>query len=606
MQFFYFVIVMFRSDALTEKTLYGKLISYTYMNGGSEKKGIAMIKKLPVGVDGFEKIRTQGFYYVDKSLFIAELLEEWGEVNLFTRPRRFGKTLTMDMLKAFFEIGTDRTLFDGLKISQKKELCEKYMGQFPVISLTLKSVEGRNFQEAFAALRRVIGSEALRFSFLLESPALEKDEKELYKALIQVRDGKFTMDREILIDSLRVLSVLLSKHYQKKVILLIDEYDVPLDKAFHNGHYEAMISLIRNLFSNALKTNPALYFSVITGCLRITRESIFTGLNNLNTMSVTDEYFSSAFGFTEDEVLDLLTCYGQEDAMEIMKNWYNGYRFGDASIYCPWDVIKYTQALRKNRNAIPENYWANTSGNDMVRRFIDKADRNTKDEIEQLMAGGTIEKEIKPELTYRDLDNSIDNLWSVLFTTGYLTWVKRVTAKVYQLKIPNAEIHDLFASEIMEWFQDRSRADQSEAWKLCREFLNGDPEAIQKRLNRILAQTISILDTAAREEQKENFYHGILLGLLRSSADWLIVSNAESGDGFSDILIEPEDPDTGIIIEVKYASGIRELEKACGNAIRQIKDRRYDERLRNDGRTGITAFGIAFHKKRCKVLCEIL
>lgn len=562
-----------------------------------------MMKKLPVGVDGFEKIRTQGFYYVDKTMFIAELLENWGEVNLFTRPRRFGKTLIMDMLKAFFEIGSGKELFEGLKITQKKALCEKYMGQFPVIFITLKSVDGLNYQEAVAALRRVIGNEALRFSFLLESPALGTSEKELYKALIQVEDGKYTMANELLIDSLRTLSQLLSRHYGKKVILLLDEYDVPLDKAFQSGYYEEMASLVRNLFGNVLKTNPDLYFAVITGCLRISKESIFTGLNNLNVMTVTDEYFNDSFGFTDDEVREILAYYGREEAISTMRDWYDGYRFGGIPVYCPWDVIKYTQALKKNKDAKPKNYWANTSGNSLVKRFIYKADQTTKDEIERLINDETIIKPIKEELTYKDLDSSIDNLWSVLFSTGYLTQrgdASKENENELVLAIPNKEIRSLFIDLVKDWFKEVSRADLSRIERFCTAFADGNAALIGEMLHDYLWDSISVRDTAVRKNRKENFYHGMVLGLLQSRGDWLIRSNAELGEGYSDILICTPDK-TGIIIELKYADD-GNLDRSCAAALEQMEARKYAFSLEHRKMKKIIKYGMAFCEKECKVV----
>lgn len=559
-----------------------------------------MLKKLPVGVDGFEKIRTQDFYYVDKTMFIAELLENWGEVNLFTRPRRFGKTLTMNMLKTFFEIGCNKELFDGLKISQEEKLCKEYMGQFPVISITLKSVEGLNYQEAVAALRSIIGTEAMQFQFLEESDKLTENEKNRYRALVNVDlDGDFSMKESVMLTSLKTLSQLLSKHYGKKVIVLIDEYDVPLDKAFQNGYYEEIVLLIRNLFSNVLKSNSYLHFAVITGCLRISKESIFTGLNNLNVMTITDEYFNDSFGFTDDEVRDLLAYYGREGSIDTIRDWYDGYQFGGVSVYCPWDVIKYTQALKKNGKAIPENYWANTSGNDMVRRFIDKADQTTRDEIEQLIAGKSVQKEIKQELTYRELDNSIANLWSVLLTTGYLTVTERVSAKEYRLAIPNAEIRDLFVTQVKNWFKDTSRADLSRIKKFCNAFPNGDAALIGEMLQDYLWDCISVRDTAVRKDMKENFYHGMVLGLLQSRGDWLTKSNAEMGEGYSDILIYTPDK-TGIIIELKYADN-GNLEKGCADALKQIEDRKYAVSFERKKMKKIIKYGIAFCEKECMV-----
>ncbi len=560
-----------------------------------------MIKKLPVGVEGFEKIRTQDFYYVDKTMFIAELLENWGEVNLFTRPRRFGKTLMMDMLKSFFEIGGNRALFDDLKISRETALCEEYMGQFPVISITLKSVEGLNYQEAVAALRYVIGMEASRFRFLEDSSELTEDDKNRYRALVSVgQEGVFSIKEDALLTSLKTLSQLLSQHYGKKVILLIDEYDVPLDKAFQGGYYEEMVSLIRNLFSNALKTNAYLYFAVITGCLRISKESIFTGLNNMNVMTITDEYFNDGFGFTDDEVMELLTYYGREDLIDTMREWYDGYRFGGKLLYCPWDVIKYTQSLRKNRHAIPENYWANTSSNDLVRRFIDKADQTTRNEIEQLIAGQSIQKNIKPELTYRELDDSISNLWSVLLTTGYLTTVERLSAKEYRLAIPNAEIRDLFITQVKEWFRDITRADLSRIESFCAAFPKGDVNLIGEMLHDYLWDSISVRDTAVGKNMKENFYHGMVLGLLQSRGDWLIKSNVEMGEGYSDIVMCTPDR-VGIVIELKYVDD-GDLEKGCADALKQMNDRKYAVDLERRRMKKVLKYGMAFYEKECMIV----
>lgn len=565
------------------------------------------MKKLPIGVEGFEKIRTQDFYYIDKTMFIKELLDNWGEVNLFTRPRRFGKTLMMDMLKAFFEIGSDKTLFDGLKISQETELCEEYMGQFPVIFVTLKGAVGRSYREAVDAMRYSIGEEASRFYFLKESNRLTVEERARYSALIKVNEkGQFAIEDDVLQASLKTLSQLLSKHYDKKVILLIDEYDVPLDKAFQGGYYEEMVSLVRNLLGNALKTNPALYFAVITGCLRISKESIFTGLNNLNVMTVTDAYFSDSFGFTEEEVRELLAYYGREEAADTMRKWYDGYQFGGASVYCPWDVIKYTQALRKNPKARAQNYWANTSGNDLVKRFIYRADQSTKDEIERLINGETIQKSVKEELTYKELDNSMENLWSVLFSTGYLT--KRGEAeeegdedeKVLQLVIPNKEIRRLFIDLVKEWFEDTSRADLTRIEQFCAAFPNGDAVLIEEMLHDYLWDSISVRDTAVRKDRQENFYHGMVLGLLRSRSDWLTRSNPEMGEGYSDIVICTPDR-VGMIIELKYADD-GDLEKGCAEALKQIEDRKYAVDLERKRLKKVLRYGMAFFKKECKVV----
>ena len=562
-----------------------------------------MNKKLPIGIDGFEKIRKNNFYYVDKTMLIAELLQNWGEVNLFTRPRRFGKTLNMSMLKCFFEVGCDKTLFDGLNISREKELCEQYMGQFPVISISLKSIDGLNYRQAYGALCSVIGMEAMRFYFLTESEKLSVEEKAMYTQLIKVgneQGGMFAMTDTIMLTSLKVLSQLLFRHYGRKVIVLIDEYDVPLDKAFQRGYYEEMVSLIRNLFGNVLKTNDALQFAVLTGCLRISKESIFTGLNNLNVMTVSDPYFCDSFGFTDDEVGELLRSYGLEEFHNTMRDWYDGYQFGTASIYCPWDVIKYVQILLRDREAEPENYWANTSGNDLVRRFIEKANKNTKAEIEQLVNGGTIIKNIKKELTYREIDDSIENVWSVLFATGYLTQRGRSSGKQLRLTIPNKEIRELFIDLVKDWFKETSRADLSKIEKFCKAFPDGDVVLIEEMLRDYLWDSISVRDTAVRRNRKENFYHGMLLGLLQSQGNWLIQSNAELGEGYSDISICTSNR-TGIVIELKYADD-GNLEKGCKEALKQIEERKYAIGLQRKGMKNIIKYGIAFCEKECMVV----
>ena len=561
-------------------------------------------KKLPVGIEDFEEIRTEGFYYIDKTGLIRDLLNNWGKVNLFTRPRRFGKTLNMSMLKNFFEIGADKTLFDGLTISKEMALCEEYLGKFPVIFISLKDVDGLRFEDARKRLIKKVGNEAERFRYLLDSDRLSVNEKEKYSALTALDKGQYVMDEAVLASSLEVLSSLLCRHYERKVILLIDEYDVPLDKAFQHGYYEEMVSLIRGLFGQALKTNEFLQFAVLTGCLRVSKESIFTGLNNFKILSITDARFDEHFGFTEAEVNQLLTDYQLEEHLAETKEWYDGYRFGNANIYCPWDVISYVDHISADPHAEPEAFWINTSGNDLVKRFIDKADKTTQNEIERLIAGEAIEKKVRLDLTYHELDSSIDNLWSVLFTTGYLTKTGRAINGVYKLVIPNREVREVFILQIQEWFRERMADDEKPMREFCRAFLKGEPERIEKRLNIILNRMISVLDAKAPDDKKENFYHGLLLGLLRSEMNWLILSNAESGDGFSDILIEPEDPDAGIVIEVKYASSVAGLEKACEEALKQIREKRYDERLRNDGRTDVLTYGIAFCRKRCKVVCE--
>ena len=573
-----------------------------------------MLRKLPVGVDGFEKIRTQDFYYVDKTMFISELLENWGEVNLFTRPHRFGKTLIMDMLKSFFEIGCNKALFDGLKIAQEQELCEQYMGKFPVISVTLKGVSGDSFLAAANAMRNVIGNEALRFDFLQNSQQLSIAEKEKYAQLTRISEGTkdkaiYDMSDAVLVESLKTLSQLLSKHYRKKVILLIDEYDVPLDKAFQGGYYEEMVSFIRNLFGNALKTNPNMYFAVITGCLRITKESIFTGLNNLKVNTITNPRFNEYFGFTDEEVDDLLSFYRLEAHKEEIKDWYDGYHFGKKQIpirdaqmglYCPWDVISYCDDLLADPAMPPKNYWANTSENALVKRFIYKADQTTKDEIEQLINGGIVSKRIKQELTYNELDSSIENLWSILFSTGYLTQRGNIYGDDLELIIPNKEIKMLFIRLAEEWFKDTSRADLSRIEKFCSAFPKGDVNLIEEMLHDYLWDSISVRDTAVRKNMKENFYHGMVLGLLQSRGDWLIKSNAELGEGYSDIVICTSDR-VGMIIELKYADD-GNLEKGCADALKQIEDRKYAVGLERRRMKIVLRYGMAFYEKECKVV----
>lgn len=557
-------------------------------------------KKLPVGIENFEEFSAENFYYVDKTMFIAELLQNWGKVNLFTRPRRFGKSLNMSMLKCFFEISGDQTLFDGLKITEEKSLCEEYMGQFPVISISLKSIDGPDFEAASAALGTVIGDEAGRFRFLRESSSLDEEEKNAYVRLINVEmksDATYAMSYAALIDSLKTLSRLLAKHYHRKVILLIDEYDVPLDKAFQAGYYDEMVSLIRNMFGNALKTNDNLYFAVLTGCLRISKESIFTGLNNLNVMTVSDPYFCSSFGFTEEEVVEFLRYYGLEEFQNTVREWYDGYRFGDTSVYCPWDVIKYAQILLRDRDAEPENYWANTSGNDLVRRLLKRADQTTRNEIEQLLNGGTIVKNIRQELTYRDIEDSIDNIWSVLYSTGYLTQRGRLPGKQMKLALPNREVKELFIELVKDWFQETTYADSARIQRFCAAFPAGDASTIQDMLHDYLWDSISVRDTAVRINMKENFYHGMVLGLLRSQGNWLIQSNAETGEGYSDISIQTPDR-IGIVIELKYADD-GNLEAACAEALKQIEIKKYAEGLRRRSLKKILKYGLAFCEKEC-------
>ena len=568
--------------------------------------------KLPVGIDDFRKLRESEFYYVDKTRLIEQLLLNWSEVTLFTRPRRLGKTLNMSMLQSFFDIGTDEALFDGLYISGNKELCDEYMGKYPVIFLSLKGVEGLTYEEAFEAFVRIMGKEVNRVSFLADSDKLTQIEREQYKGLTIMKNGRLAFDKEKLISSLQLLSQLLYKHYGKKTVILIDEYDVPLDKAFQNGYYNEMVSLIRGLFGQALKTNEFLQFAVLTGCLRISKESIFTGLNNFKVMSITDSRFDEQFGFTDEEVRKLLSDYGMDSHFDEVKEWYDGYHFGRADVYCPWDVINHADHLRDDGDAKPQTYWINSSGNSLVRRLSNRADSSTKDEIERLIAGEAIEKVIRQDLTYDEIENSIDNIWSVLFTTGYLTKVGEVKladseSYAYKLIIPNKEVREVFVLQIQEWFKAVVANDNDTMKLLSKAILDKDETILARQLNIVMGRMISILDTKAPDDMKENFYHGLLLGLLRgSNPEWLIRSNRESGDGFSDILIKPENPDLGIVIEVKYAKEFKKLDAACDAAMAQIKEKRYDETLRDEGRCDILAYGIAFCRKRCRVAGERL
>ena len=552
------------------------------------------ILKLPVGIENFEDIRRSGFYYIDKTMLIEQTLNNWSKVTLFTRPRRFGKTLGMSMLRSFFEIGTDKSLFDGLYISQNKSLCDEHMGKYPVIFLTLKGVEGLTFTKAKSMLSEIIKDEADRHYILNSSEALTSVDKEAFMKIL-------TGNEKNIENSLKTLSRLLYKHYGKKVVILIDEYDVPLDKAYQNGYYHEMVSLIRGLFGQALKTNDYLQFAILTGCLRISKESIFTGLNNFKVLSIMDTRFDEQFGFTDSEVEELLAAYNLDSHFTEIKEWYDGYHFGNADVYCPWDVINYVDLLRFEPTAKPQDFWSNSSGNALVRSFIDKADVQTKDEIERLIAGEYIEKEISQELTYDEIDKSIANLWSVLFTTGYLTKQGVTDDGKVRLSIPNREIKNLFIKKIREWFSDTTANDGKTLEQFCNAFVEKDTEKIEELFGDYLWNTISIRDTAVAKDKKENFYHGILLGLLGYKASWLIRSNTESGTGYSDILVEVPNNRTGIVIELKYAEN-GDMDAACSEALKQIEEKSYVDKLKQDGMRNFIKYGIACFKKDCKVV----
>ena len=560
--------------------------------------------KLPVGIENFEEIRRNQYYYIDKTKLIEQLFDSLGKVSLFTRPRRFGKTLNMSMLKSFFEIGTDPSLFDGLYISKNQDLCKQHLGQYPVIFLSLKGVEGLSFSEARRRCIQLIKREVERFYVLKDSQRLLDIDKIKYCQLLEMKDQPEEVD--IIISSIKTLSDLLYKHYGKKAVILIDEYDVPLDKAFQYGYYREMVHFIRGLLGEVLKTNDSLAFAVLTGCLRVSKESIFTGLNNFKILSITDTRFDEQFGFTDTEVRTLLSDYQMEDCFAEVKEWYDGYHFGNADVYCPWDVVNFVDRAKDDKEAKPEAYWINTSGNDLVKRFIDKANKTTKSEIERLINGEAIEKELRLDLTYEEIDQSIENLWSVLFTTGYLTQSGRNENGAYRLIIPNREVCEVFRLQINEWFKKSIFSNTERLTAFWKAFEEGDTEGIEQYMNRILSNSISVFDTKARKEEKESSYHNLLVGILTGNADWLVKSNVEAGEGFADIIVETDDPDAGIVVELKYTKNFDDMKMTCQKAINQIRDRRYQEYLLNDDRKDIRLYGITFCKKRCCAISEKL
>ena len=553
-------------------------------------------KRLPVGLENFEQIINDNYYYVDKTGLISELIRNGGMVNLFTRPRRFGKTLNMSMLEHFFSIERDQSIFEGLEISKDTKLCEEYMGKYPVISISLKGINAATYEAAFDFAVRIMKKVARNVQFLLGSDALSDYDKLEYKELLSNN-----MSEAAFCGGLKILSELLEKHYGAKVVLLIDEYDVPLAKAFENGYYNQMIFLIRSLLEQALKTNDSLKFAVMTGCMRISKESIFTGLNNLKVLSITDERYDEYFGFTDMEVKNMLEYYGIEEHYEDVKSWYDGYQFGSVEVYCPWDVLNYCDKLKDHTDSFPENYWINTSSNDAIRKFIQMSDNfKTKREIEKLLAGGEITKEIHQELTYPEMYQSLENVWSLLFMTGYLTQRGRVDAKRYKLAIPNLEIRDIFQTQIMEYFKERVKKDGDTLSRFCNALKSGEETKVEEIFESYLKKTISIRDTFVKKASKENFYHGILLGILGVKEEWYVSSNQESGEGYSDILVETENSETVILIEVKYAND-GNLDQACERALQQIEEKKYDEELRENGVDKILKYGIACYMKRCKV-----
>ena len=551
-------------------------------------------KKLPVGIDSFEKLREEDFYYVDKTGLIRDLLNNWGEVNLFTRPRRFGKTLNMSMLKCFFEIGGDKRIFDGLAISREKALCDAYMGKYPVVFLSLKDVDGLTFEDAYERLKQLIRNEAFRLAALRESTAITDEEKSAYLRIIS--ENSTFAD---ITGSLRMFCALLEKHYGQKVFLLIDEYDVPLDKAYAHGYYDRMIDLIRSMFGLALKTNDSLFFAVLTGCLRVSKESIFTGLNNLMVHSISDMNFDEYFGFTDSEVGDMLAYYGLESHHEEARKWYDGYRFGEQDVYCPWDVINYCYLLRVDPEAEPKLYWLNTSGNELVRSLIDKTKSGTtRMEVEELIAGNTITKQINEQLTHNEIKSSVNNIWSLLYMTGYLTIAQRPTGGRYTLRIPNYEVKQIFMQQVLEWFGDKAVAEADQLSDFYAAFEKGDAETITSYLNKQLIATVSYYDAY------ESFYHGFLLALLNTCASWQVASNVETGIGRGDIIVEREDGVLGFVVEIKEIKDRNRLDAACDAAMKQIEEKDYTAVLRRYGVEEIWAYGIAFCEKRCRVIAK--
>ena len=553
-------------------------------------------KMLPIGVENFEKLRRNDMYYVDKTEMISDLIMNHGDANLFTRPRRFGKTLTMDMLKTFFEIGQDASLFDGLTISSHSDICEKYQNKYPVVFISLKGATGSTYEKANSMIKQLVAEEYQRHSYLADSDILDSIEKDQFNRIRSI-----SLNEGDLENSLRTLTRLLCKHHNQKVILLIDEYDVPLDKSFLNGYYDDMVSFIRIFLGEALKTNDNTEFAIVTGCLRISKESIFTGVNNFKVFSINDTRFSDYFGFTNDEVREMLSYYGIIDKYETTKAWYDGYLFGKTEIYCPWDVLNHCDTVVNTDDIEPQAYWINSSGNDIIRKFIEMANSTTKSELELLIAGNTVVKTIKQELTYADLYSSIENMWSILYMTGYLTKRSIPERKQFELAIPNLDIREIFEEQIYEWFKDFSRKDSSTLNAFCQTFADGNAEEAQKQFTAFLRKTISIRDTYVKAAKKENFYHGILLGLLSYRDDWIVKSNVESGDGYSDIVIKIPDDEIGMIIEVKYGEDA-DMEKGCADALAQIERMNYSEILEDDEVQTIYKYGIACYKKRCKIV----
>ncbi|MCL1809286.1 MAG: ATP-binding protein [Clostridiales bacterium] len=555
-----------------------------------------MNQRLPVGADIFESLRKQDCYYVDKTNFIRDLLLNCGTVNLFTRPRRFGKTLNMTMLKAFFEAGADhRDIFYGLDIMKEQSICDRYMNRYPVVFLSLKSVQGRTFDDAMRRVASQVSYECDRLAFLEESQMIDQDNCCDFTAL-----KTQTATRQQLEDSLKFLSSMLKKHYGQKAILLVDEYDVPLDKAFHNGYYDDMVDFMRIFLGEAFKTNEALEFAVVTGCLRISKESIFTGVNNLKINTITNKLHGEHFGFTDSEVRKLLEDYSLSFAYDDLRKWYNGYRFGSTDVYCPWDIVNHVSELRVDPGIEPKSYWNNTSSNEMVKLFVGMADSTTRSEIEDLVAGKPVAKAVNETLTYGELGKSIDNLWGVLFLTGYLTRTqapKDARSKLDELVIPNLEVREIFIEKIRDWFAEQlnETSIRNELVRLYRAFFDGDCGAIEEVLQNQLRTTISYFD------DYESYYHGFLTGILIGCADWSVKSNREAGDGRCDLLITKNDGTIGIVIEIKHAKEQKNIPSMCENALKQIEEKSYRDVFLASGVKHVRLYGVAFWKKTCKV-----
>ncbi len=553
---------------------------------------------IPIGVENFKDIITSNHYYIDKTLLIRDLLDSGAKVSLFTRPRRFGKTLNMSMLRYFFEKTEEDNsyLFDGLKISNAGEKYMSYCGQYPVISISLKGIEQATFEESLKEFRRIISQEFRRHKKVLNYTELFESDRDDFLNICNKRG-----ENDIYRSSLKFLSDLLYEIHQKKVIILIDEYDVPLQNAWLRGFYNEMVDFIRSLFDVALKTNDSLEFGVLTGCLRISKESIFTGMNNLKVYSISDVAFSDYFGFTDAEVQKMLKTYELEQYHDTVKQWYDGYHFGKTEMYCPWDITNYCFDMLQNLDAQPKAYWINTSGNDIVRRFISSATATMKDEIEQLMSGEPVRKTINQELTYRELNANRENLWSMLYMTGYLTMCGMPDRNVLELRIPNLEIREIFSTQIYQWFSAYVAQERVNLTDFCMTFRNGDAEKAQELFNQYLGKVISIRDTNVEIAKKENFYHGILLGLFSHMDDWILKSNVESGDGYSDILIRIPADEIGIVIEVKYGED-EKTEQGCKEALKQIEDRNYVQYLLDEGMTTILKYGVACYKKKSRII----